>query len=184
MLDNLAQLHEAIVFGLRKKIPGMTIDTYPVIERRISLPAIVIELSEMDPSGDPATGETALIGRFAARAIVDPNDDDAYMKVRELAARIAVAITHETWGLPIGIAQIVQIGEDSFKPELDGYLVWVVEWAHEFHLGEMLWPYPDDSGKNDNGKTLMIGLYPETGKGKEDRYWEIGEKPPENWGRS
>ena len=177
MLENLTQLHEAIICGLREKLPGLSVELYPTIERRIALPAVIVELSEMEPGSDPGTGETALVGRFSARAIVDPNDDDAYMKVRELAARIIVAITHETWGLPIGIAHPVQISEDGFKPELDGYLVWVVEWSHEFHLGEVFWPYPDDTGK-----TLMIGLFPETGKGKEDKYWEAGETPPGNWG--
>ncbi|MCW5319631.1 hypothetical protein D5039_00075 [Verminephrobacter aporrectodeae subsp. tuberculatae] len=178
MLDNLGQLHNAIVAGLRAKIEGApTIDAYPVIERRIVLPAVLIELAQMEPGADPGTGETALIGSFQARAIVDPNARNADLAVRELAARIAVAITHETWGLDVGVAQLVQIGEDAFKPELDSYLVWLVEWTHQFHLGRTAWPYPDDTGK-----TLVIGMYPATGFGHEDDYMVPGEELPAHWG--
>lgn len=166
MLDNLDQLHDAIVTGMRAKLAGVpTVDAYPDIKRRVRLPAVLIELSEMEPGADPGTGETALIGRFQARAIVDPNQADAHMRVRELAARIAIAINHETWGLGVGVAQLVQIGEDAFKPELDGYIVWLVEWTHEFHLGSTEWPYPDDTGL-----TIMVGMYPDTGPGYETAY--------------
>lgn len=178
MLDNLAQLHTAVVGGMRTKLIGIpTVDAYPIIHKRIHLPAVLVELSEMEPGADPGTGETALIGRFQARAIVDPNAADAEMQVRELAARIAVAITHETWGLDVSIAQLVQIGDDAFKPELDGYLVWVVEWTHEFHLGTAAWPYPDDTGK-----TLLIGLHPGTGAGNVGGYMAPGQEPTAGWG--
>lgn len=147
MIDSLAQLHNAIVNGLRAKLDGVpTVEAYPVLQRRIGLPAVLVELAEMEPGDDPGNGATALIGRFHARAIVDPNAAQADLQVRELAARVAVALTHQTWGLPITMASLVQIGDDAFKPELDGYLVWVVEWTHEFHLGEAVWPYADESG--------------------------------------
>lgn len=173
MINNLAELHTALVAGLQTKLTGIpTVEAYPLIHRRIVLPAVLVELSEIDPGSDPGTGETALIGHFQARAIVDPNQTDANMQVRELAARIAVAITHENWGLEIGVSRLLQVGEDAFKPELDGYLSWMVEWTHEFYLGETVWPYPDETGL-----TLMLGLYPDTGAGKENLYWESGADP-------
>lgn len=179
MLDNLAQLHTAIVHGLQAKLGVQTVDAYPVIRRRIVLPAVLVELSEMGPGRDPGTGETALVATFQARAIVDPNLPDADVQVRELAAHIAVAITHETWGLDVSIAQLVHMGEDAFKPELDSYMSWVVEWTHEFHLGESAWPYPDDTAL-----TIMLGMYPETGATHEDDYWALGSAPADDWGES
>lgn len=173
MINNLAEIHAAIVSGLQSKLIGIsTVEAYPVIQRRVSIPAVLIELSEVNLGSDPGTGEAALIGHFQARAIVDPNLTDAYMQVRELAVRIAVAITHETWGMEIGVSKLLQVGEDAFKPDLDGYLCWMVEWTHEFHLGEAIWPYPDETGL-----TLMLGLYPDTGVGKENMYWEAGTDP-------
>ena len=96
MIDSLAQLHTAIVSGLRAKLDGVpTVEAYPVLQRRIGLPAVLVELAEMEPGNDPGNGATALIGRFQARAIVDPNAAQADLQVRELAARVAVALTHE-----------------------------------------------------------------------------------------
>ncbi|MCL2829419.1 MAG: hypothetical protein FWD77_01625 [Betaproteobacteria bacterium] len=180
MLDSLGQLHAAIVNGLRQKIPEtITVGAYPEIERSLKLPAVLVELSEIDPGEDPGTGETALIAHFQARAIFDPAQKNAELLVRELAAQIAVAITHETWGVPVSVAQMLQIGEDAFKPELDGYLSWMVEWTHQFNIGPQNWPWPDSTGL-----CILLGIYPETGAGKEDKYWQLGDAVPENWGES
>ncbi len=48
MIDSLAQLHTAIVSGLRAKLAGVpTVEAYPVLQRRIGLPAVLVELAEM-----------------------------------------------------------------------------------------------------------------------------------------
>jgi hypothetical protein len=179
MNPTVSSLHAAIIDGLRGKLAGIPfVEAYPVLSRRVTLPAVLVELAELEPGTDPGTGETAVIGRFQARAIVDPTQAQAHLQVRELAARIVVAIMHENWGLPIAPAQLVQAGEDAFRPELDSYLVWVVEWAHEFHLGDIEWPWPDEHLE------IMLGLYPETGPGNEPDYWPVGEKPPDDWGET
>lgn len=174
MLDSLEQLHAAMIAKLREKLPSIAnVDEYPVIKRKIQIPAVLVELSELTPGDDSGTGTTAFIGRFQARAIVDPNQTKAELVVRELAARVAVAVKHETWGIEVSAAEIVgDITEDSFKPDLDGYLVWLVEWTHQFELGDESWPYPDETGQ-----TIMIGIYPDTGDGKADLYWEAGRAP-------
>ncbi len=136
MLNNLAQLHTAILAGLRAQLPDVPeIAAYPDIRRRVAgLPAIIVELSDLEPGADPGTGETALIGRFSAFVVVDPNRTDAQMQVRELSARLAAVLRGADWGLPIGIARFSHAGEDGMNPDLDGYLVWAVEWTHEFTL--------------------------------------------------
>jgi hypothetical protein len=170
MLDNLKTLHDAIVGGLRAKIVDMEfIDAYPKLGRKIPTPCIVIELSEMEPGHDPGTGQTSLIGRFQARAIFDPLADGADLGVRELAARIAKAIHAETWEVPVTPAKLVQIAEDPFRPELDVYLVWLVEWTHEFDLGDLTPPFPPD------GAVIVWGVDPETGRGHESDYWDPAE---------
>jgi hypothetical protein len=128
VVDNLKILHDAIVKGLRAKIADMAfIDAYPKLGGKIPTPCIVIELSEMEPGQDPGTGQTSLIGRFQARAIFDPLADQAELDVRELAARIAMAVHAKTWDVPVTLATLVQIADDPFKPGLDTYLVWLVE---------------------------------------------------------
>lgn len=160
VLESLASLHQAIVAGLRCKLKSpWLIAAYPDIQRTIELPAVLIELVELvelEPGDDPGTGETALIARLQARVIVDPTRTQAEMWVRELAAQVAVAITHEQWGLPVTPAQLGRITEAMIRPDLEGYLVWSVEWSHELHLGTLVWPYLDESNL-----TLSVGVSPD-----------------------
>lgn len=155
-IDSLAELHRAIIEVLVCKLKHIaTVDAYPRLQRRIALPLVLIELSELEPGDDPHTGVTAFVGRFQARAIVDPNLELAELVVRELAANVAIAITHENWGLPINMAKLSRISEAISKPDLEGYLIWSVEWTHEFHLGVPIWPYPDETGQK-----LLTGIAP------------------------
>ena len=175
----LPELHAAIVAGLSAALPkDLTVAAYPVLSRTIRLPAVLVDLSEMEPGEDPGTGETAVVGIWQARCIVDPNATDAYLQLRTLAAQVICTLRAQNWGLPVEVAKFAQAGEDSFHPELDGYLVWLVEWRQEFHLGEYEWPWPDEHLE------IMLGIYPETGPGNEPDYWPLGEAPPDDWGET
>ncbi|EAL58203.1 conserved hypothetical protein [Wolbachia endosymbiont of Drosophila ananassae] len=35
--------------------------------------------------------------------------------------------------------EFISGGGDDFRPELDAYLVWMVDWAHELHVGRSIW---------------------------------------------
>lgn len=173
MLDNLKTLHDAMIAGLRTRLPDIAhIDAYPRIGRKIPTPGIAIEMSEMEPGHDPGTGQTSLIGRFQARAIFDPLAPHADLAVRQLAARIACAVHAQTWDVPVTPAKLVQIGDDPFKPELDAYLVWLVEWTHEFDLGDVMSPLPADA------PAVLWGVDPDTG-GTDGRYWDPARDGPE-----
>jgi len=39
----------------------------------------------------------------------------------------------------ISPAEFISADVDGFKPELDAYLVWMVEWVHELHVGKSVW---------------------------------------------
>ncbi|MDR0672518.1 MAG: hypothetical protein LBF93_02395 [Zoogloeaceae bacterium] len=140
MNPTLSELHTAIFDYLTVALPGAhVLPPYPDLRRTIkALPAVLVELSGMEPGDDPGTGEVAFIGRFSGRVIVDPNLPEADMEAREIAIRLAVALSRQDFGLPIGIARLVDMGEDGFSPDLDGYLVWLVEWTHSFNQGEAL----------------------------------------------
>ncbi|MFM0647241.1 hypothetical protein PQR14_23200 [Paraburkholderia bryophila] len=161
-----------MIAGLRGRLPDITpIDAYPRIGKRIPTPSIAVELSEMEPGHDPGTGQTSLIGRFQARAIVDPLERNADLAVRRLAARIACAVHGETWGVPVTPAKLVQIGDDPFKPELDAYLVWLVEWTHEFDAGDAADPaFPFPPGDVPRAPIVVWGVSPEVGVTHEPSY--------------
>ncbi|HIE5945994.1 TPA: hypothetical protein ACXN34_003978 [Burkholderia cepacia] len=171
MLANLKQLHDGIVAGLRERLPDLErIHAYPKIGKSIDTPFIAIELTELEPGHDDGTGRVPLIARMQARVIVDPLVDDAEVQVRELSARVLQTVHGATWGLPMTPGkQVGSAGEDPFRPELDTYLVWLVEWVHEFDLGDACEPPT-------KGRAVLWGVDPETGPGHEDHYWNPAEQ--------
>ncbi|NHN77698.1 hypothetical protein HA520_10445 [Azotobacter chroococcum] len=171
---SLDQLYAAICTGIAAVLPAaQAVEVWPDIRRRIALPAVLLELDELEPGTDPGTGETALVGRFQARIVVDPVVAQPQQRASLMAAVLAAALRDQRWGLPIGAAEFVEAGPDWFKPELDGYIVWRVEWRHELHLGQLEWPYEDSTGT-----TLYLGIDPDTGPGHESDYWPAGEEAP------
>lgn len=134
---NLETLHTAIESALTTGLQGVDVRSYPDLQDRVSLPLIVLELSEFEPGEDPGTGELALIATLQARLVLDPTQPAAELHARQLAARLA-AVVHQShgFGQPVTPAKIRQIGPDGFRADLDGYLVWLVEWTHELHVGD------------------------------------------------
>lgn len=166
MLDNLKTLHDAIEAGLRAKLPAIErIHAYPKIGKAIETPFIAIELAELEPGHDNGTDAVPLVGRMQARVIVDPLVDDAELLVRDLSARVLKAIHHETWGVPVTPGkQIGPASVDPFRPDLDTYLVWLVEWVHEFDLG-------DEVDSPTPGRTVLWRVASETGPAGDGTDW-------------
>jgi hypothetical protein len=166
VLENLKQLHDAIERGMRNSLPTMErIESYPRIGQRIDTPLIALELSEFEPGHDDGTGEVPLIARMQARIVFDPTVVGAELAVREVAARVALAVHMETWGLPITPGRVVQVAEDPFRPQLDAYCVWLVEWTHEFGIGMGLGEVP-------GGRSIVWGVDPDTGNANGEHYWD------------
>ncbi|GFQ94788.1 spike protein [Trichonephila clavata] len=84
--------------------------------------------------------ELALKVRFEARIVVDGTVEDSSVVVRELAAEVARVVSKNTWNMKnIAPGEFLSAEVDDFKPELDAYLVWLVEWTHEVHTGQSMW---------------------------------------------
>ncbi|WP_257835023.1 hypothetical protein [Burkholderia glumae] len=165
MLDNLRQLHDAIETGLRRCLPDLDrIHAYPKVGKSIETPFVAIELAELEPGHDDGTGRGPLLARLQARVIVDPLTDGAELQVRELASRVLQAVHGATWDLPVTPGrQVGSASEDPFQPALETYLVWLVEWEHEFDLGDVFEP-------PEKGRSILWGVDPETGPHYMDRY--------------
>jgi hypothetical protein len=135
-----AQLHQAIQQTILRQIPAIqTCEVYPIIRTSLIAPAVLLELSSFEPGTDPGTGEIALRAHFEARIIVDSTITDAQLTVRAIASEVARIVHRNSWGLEISPAEVLNINPDGFKPELDAYLVWVIEWVHEVHQGDSIW---------------------------------------------
>ncbi|WP_264338637.1 hypothetical protein [Wolbachia endosymbiont (group A) of Cheilosia soror] len=133
-------LHEAICKTLKEEIPAIqTCEVYRAERREIIAPAVFVELASLEPGKDPGTEEFALRARFEARVVVDGTVEDSQVVVKSLAAEIARVVSKNTWNVKnIAPGEFLSAGGDDFRPELDAYLVWMVEWVHEIHVGKSI----------------------------------------------
>ena len=163
---SLDQLYQAIEQHLQAHLPGVqTVAAWPNIEDHIPLPAVFLEMAEIEPGADIGTGETTMICKFEARIIVDPIRADHHRQVVQLATQLIVLLRAQNWGLEIECAEFIQAVQDWTRPELDGYTVWLVEWNQTIYLGTEEWPWPDEPPG-----TLLIGVSPDIGPGSRDQY--------------
>ncbi len=137
---NWNSLHNAICDTLKAEIPEIqTCEIYPSIRTTIAAPAVFIELASFEKGNDPGTEELALKARFEARIVIDSTIENAPIIVRSLAAEIARVVNRNTWGMDVSPAEFLSGEIDGFRPELDAYLVWLIEWIHELHVGKSVW---------------------------------------------
>lgn len=142
---SLDQLYQAVEQHLKTHLPGVqAVTVWPNISDRVALPAVFLELAEIEPGPDIGTGETTLVCKFEARIIVDPIKPQHQRHAVQLATQLAVLLRAQTWGLPVDPAEFVQAQQDWTQPALDGYTVWLVEWTQQVYLGPEDWPWPDE----------------------------------------
>ena len=136
----LSDLHSEIVMYLTGKLPGVTVAAFtPDIrqQRHLALPACLVELATIEPFSDFGNNrdKSRVYLNFEARLLVDPVLADAWVDLKEYAAVAWWALrewTPQTAG--IGPINLKRAGEDMFKPGLDGFMVWLIEWEQEAYL--------------------------------------------------
>ncbi|WP_174515815.1 hypothetical protein [Wolbachia endosymbiont of Cardiocondyla obscurior] len=138
---NWQDLHQAICSTLKEEIPAIqTCEIYPSIRKELLAPALFVELVSLESGKDPGTEELALKARFEARIVIDSTIENAAIIVRTLAAEVAKVVNKNTWNVKnISPAEFLSAEPDGFRPELDAYLVWMVDWSHQLHLGKSIW---------------------------------------------
>lgn len=143
----LDRLYTVIEHRIGELLPGLeTIATWPDIEGHVAvrLPALFLELAEIEPGVDDGTGQTALVCKFEARVVVGAEQPRHHHQAAQLAAQLAVVLRSQYWDIDgVDAAEFVQAVQDWTKPELDGYTVWLVEWTQAIKLGVEEWPWAD-----------------------------------------
>lgn len=168
----ITDLHHAIIGEVTDKIEGIqTSGFYPKIREEIKAPAVFIDMVSLEPGQDPGTGEVAYIARFEARCMVGTSNE-ANLQVRELAAEVGRIIYKNSFSLDVKAAELISIGNDGFNPELDAYEVWIVEWAHELHLGESIW-----TNEGVCPQEIYVGFVPCVGEAYVEEYILTKTKP-------
>ncbi|UPA54498.1 hypothetical protein MWH06_04020 [Wolbachia pipientis] len=138
---NFKDLHNAICNKLKEEIPAIqTCEVYPAIRKELIAPAVFVELASLESGRDPGTEELALRAKFEARVVIDSTVENAPIIIRTLAAEVAKVVNKNTWNVKnVSPGEFISAEVDGFRPELDAYLVWLVEWVHYLHLGESVW---------------------------------------------
>ena len=112
---------------------------YPTPRCDLAAPTVCLEVAGFSPSNDPATGELALNINLEARVIVDSTFENAETSCQTLACNIANLIHLNTFNCAVSSGEVTGISRDSFKPEFDAFVCWLVEWSHQFHIGNSVW---------------------------------------------
>jgi hypothetical protein len=163
-----------LVAHLRAAFPTVpAVEEYPRLRTKIAAPAILVELADLTPREDPGTEQLSLSARFEARIIFDqaPMQTGAKpdLQCLSLAAAVALSVFRAPrFGSSAGPAREIRIEPDHFKPELAGYVVWLVEWTHDIELGASVW-----DGAGVTPTEIWAGTTPLVGTGNEEHYTEV-----------
>jgi len=119
-------------------IPTISADTPPQTRRSLRVPAVYLEIDSIEPMQENGDARLLADVRWQARCLVDPTLPRADLLVRALAARVAVTLHEIRRPIPgHGHIRLLNAADDAFRPEVEGYIVWVVEFGLELALGQL-----------------------------------------------
>lgn len=166
------QLQTTICAAIQAKFPDLQAVEFDREERtELPLPCCLLDLPEFEGEMkiDPGTGQLAAMAKFEAEFILGFRTPRARLSARTLAASFAAFIHQARWpGGHCGPVEHIHAYKSDFKPELDQYEVWCVEWHQVVHLGTSVW-HNDGSVPN----IIFSGITPEIGTGNEGAYVQI-----------
>ncbi|KIC14058.1 hypothetical protein [Leisingera sp. ANG-Vp] len=173
MVDNLDlnALHEAILDKIRAQFPALeTVEDYDADRKELEVPAVLLELVDMEaaPDADGGSGQLPVVCKWAARVVFSFAQENVQREIRKLAGALGVLVHQNRWGQPVSPATVTVIGPDAFDPAFDKFEVWAVEWDQQIDLGENVW-----SGEGITPDRVMVGFSPDTGPGNEPTYQEL-----------
>ena len=165
---NFTTLQETIVATVKAKYPSLLAVEFDREDREgLEIPACLLDMPEFEGASeiDPGTGQIAVMARFEAEFILGFRTPRAKLAAREMAGAFAAFIHQARWpGGKTGPAEHIHAYKSDFKPELDQYEVWCVEWRQVVHLGTSVW--------NNDGivPQIVFSWSPDIGNGHEADY--------------
>lgn len=136
----------------------------------LKVPALIIQMSEIEPSpdADPHTGQLPCYIRFEARVVMGHRTPEVRREVVKAAGAIATFIHSNRLGVSWGAAVIGIIEPDEFSPIADKFDVWRIEWVHEANLGAT---YFVNDGVTPT--EILVSYVPEIGPDNEAEYTAV-----------
>lgn len=138
----LERLNSTIIEGFFELQNIETVSNTPRRKDSITLPAIIVDMVELEPGVDSGTGELTLLSHWEARVITLEKDNE-FINV-SIVINIMVWLFNFTWpNINVGRPKLKQASPDHFSPEFQGHRVWLIEWAQEIRAGENVWRNDD-----------------------------------------
>lgn len=167
---DLEAARDNIIEALGEAFPSFkTIEAEDEKQSQFALPAILVQLSEIEPDldADPHTGQFPCLIRFEARILIGHRTPKNRITIARAAGRVAVVVHHNRFGIPWGAARVLAVEPDEFAPVAEQYEVWRVEWVHPVDLGPSVFI---DDGQIPS--MLLTSWSPQIGEEHEDDYQE------------
>lgn len=134
----LERLHSTLVEGLFELRHVETVTHTPQRKDAITLPAIMLDMVELEPGKDSGTGELTLLSHWEAR-VVTLEKDSLFIHLN-IVQNLMLWLFNFAWpNINVGRPKLKQVAPDHFNPELQGHRVWLIEWAQEIRVGENIW---------------------------------------------
>ena len=137
-MDKLATLYQVLCQELGALAAIQYCGLLPARRDSLPLPAIVLDMVELEPARERGTGDLSLISHWEARVLVSDTLDE----LSHWALVQAVLLALDTYHWPqINIARPVlkQASPDPFSPEYQGHRVWLIEWTQQVVIGDNIW---------------------------------------------
>lgn len=171
---DIVGLYAAIVAAIATKFPDLATVEFDDADEDHDLPAVpacLLQLAEWDaePDLDPGTDQICVMARFEAELVLGFRTPEVKRSARVLAAAMC-AFLHKLRHFPNGKAGAIEVmgaWPSQFKPHLDQYEVWRVEWRQPLYLGESVWAAEATGSTPDKP---IYSWVPEIGNDHEDKY--------------
>lgn len=129
---------EIIETGLSSLTNVSSVSVHPKRKDRIILPAILLDVAEIEPGEDRGTEQLNVVVHFEARIVMSDQDSPIILWVMvQNVLRWLFDYDFPERGL--GQSKFKSAAPDNFSPDLSGHRVWVVEWTQEIRIGENVW---------------------------------------------
>lgn len=115
-------------------------------DEQLPTPALLLELSEVEPDTNENGGEPNLPAqlRFEARVVLSQRTPNVKAAIRAQAMAVAGWLHNHSWGNGVNAepCRVIACAKDEFEPNLDKWAVWRVEWINQAFLGASCYAAP------------------------------------------
>ncbi len=121
---DLDLLHDAVIATIKVQFPALvSVEDYGADRKDLGIPAVLVELIDMepDPDSDPGTEQLPVMSKWVARIVMGFRTPNVKREIRKLAGALGVLVHQNRWAQAISPAQVTYIGPDAFDPDYDRF---------------------------------------------------------------